>query len=187
LIWKQRNDTTTRNQMKKHCVLLFLLFAIATITRAQDAPPPAYLLKQDFPDSVKNLSMLKLDGSHVDFASVLKLHQGKKVIIDFWASWCRDCIIGLPKLEKLKQKTGDKVVYIFISVDEDDTKWRSAINRFDIRGEHYRIEKGWYNALSNYVELDWVPRYIVLNEQGKIIMPKAIVANNEALEKSLMK
>ena len=115
--------------MKKHCVLLFLLFAIATITRAQDAPPPAYLLKQDFPDSVKNLSMLKLDGSHVDFASVLKLHQGKKVIIDFWASWCRDCIIGLPKLEKLKQKTGDKVVYIFISVDEDDTKWRSAINR----------------------------------------------------------
>lgn len=168
----------------KRYLLSVLLLAISLTTVAQNAKAPAYLLQQDFPDSVKTLKLLAFSGEEIEFSDIIEKHKGKKIVIDLWASWCRDCIIGLPKLESLKQKTGEvHTTYIFISVDEQDLKWRNAITRFDIRGEHYRINKGWHNTLSNYIELDWVPRYLVLNEQGRIIMPKAITADEEELVK----
>src|SRR5688572_19620444 len=92
--------------MIKKSIVLFLLFVAFHSSLAQDALPPEYLAKQDFPDSVKSLPLLTLNGEKVDVSQLLELHKGKKVVIDFWASWCRDCIIGLPKLEELKQKTG---------------------------------------------------------------------------------
>src|SRR6187402_2723908 len=153
--------------MKRNCAFLFLLSIIPLAVNAQDARAPKYMVSQDFPDSVKSLTLLRLDSSNIEFSSLLELHKGKKVVIDFWASWCRDCIIGLPKLEELKQKTGTtEVAYVFISVDHQDWKWRTAITRFNIIGDHYRIEAGWHNSFSNYIELDWVPRYLVLNEEG---------------------
>jgi len=174
--------------MKRNCAFLFLLSIIPLAVNAQDARAPKYMVSQDFPDSVKSLTLLRLDSSNIEFSSLLELHKGKKVVIDFWASWCRDCIVGLPQLEALKQQTGEeKVVYVFISVDEVDTKWRSAITRFNIRGEHYRIEAGWHNSLCHYIELDWVPRYLVLDEKGKVIMAKAVKADSHELVKSLMK
>ena len=164
--------------------LVTLIFITTAFT--QDKPVPDYVTTQDFPDSVKTLSLTKLDGTHVTFADVLQLHQGKKVVIDIWASWCRDCIVGLPKLNELRKKTGEDVVYVFLSLDKDDLRWKTAIERFNIQGDHYWIEAGWRNPLANYMVLDWVPRCLVLNEKGRVIMPKAIVADDQTLHKSLV-
>jgi thiol-disulfide isomerase/thioredoxin len=173
--------------MKMNYAFLVLSFFLTNSSLGQTALPPAYLLTQDFPDSVKSVSMVKLNGENVSVHEVLDLYQGKKVTIDFWASWCRDCIIGLPKLKNLQHKTGDdNVVYVFISLDKEETKWKSAIDRFDIEGEHYRIVQGWINPLSNYINLDWIPRYLVLNEHGRIIMPKAITADDPLMLRLLV-
>jgi len=172
--------------MVQKSLTFFLLLVAVNSSLAQNALPPEYLMKQDFTDSVKNLQLLKLSGEKIDVSQLLKEYKGKKIVIDFWASWCRDCIDGLPKLEELKHKTGQtKVAYVFISVDHLDWKWRTAISRFNITGDHYRIEKGWHNSFSNYIELDWVPRYLVLNEDGRVIVAKAIAADNGELKKSL--
>jgi thiol-disulfide isomerase/thioredoxin len=144
----------------------------------QNEPVPDYLTKQDFPDSVMVLKVTSLEGKQLTFSEMINAYQGKTIVVDMWASWCRDCIVGLPKLEKLKKETGEElVVYLFLSVDKDDEKWRSAIKRFNIRGEHYRIEGGWKTPLANYIVLDWVPRYMVLNQNGRVVMPKAIEAD----------
>jgi thiol-disulfide isomerase/thioredoxin len=174
--------------MKIGYILQILLVIAITNLQGQNAIPPDYLTKQDFPDSVLNLQLLKLNGGNVDVSTLLKTYEGKKVVIDFWASWCKDCIIGLPKLNKLMTRTkADDVVYVFISVDKEEAKWKSAIDRFSIKGEHYRVEVGWYNTLTNYIQLDWIPRYVVLNEQGRILMPKAILADSEELKQSVIK
>lgn len=167
-------------------LIIASLLIISFSSLCQDKPVPDYVTKQHFPDSVGSVTLLKVDGSRIKLSDVLATFRGKKVMVDIWASWCRDCIVGLPKLNKLKEATGEEhVAYVFISVDEDDAKWRTAISRFNIRGEHYRIEAGWKNPLANYIVLDWVPRYLTLDEQGRVIMPKAIVADDEGFVKSL--
>lgn len=169
----------------KYPFLLLIMF-ISTATYSQDAPPPSYLTHRDFPDSVKSLGLKTRDGRKLTFEEMLKTYKGKKILIDIWGSWCRDCIVGYPKLEKLREQVGDKnVVYVFLSTDTEEHKWKYAIDRFHIRGEHYLMDGAWKNSLSNYLVLDWVPRYFVLDENGRIIEPKAVHADEPSLKKAL--
>lgn len=169
----------------------FFLFTSAILISisafCQDAPAPDYLTKQDFPDSVKQVLLTKLDGEKIQFSEMLKAYSGKKIVIDYWASWCRDCVGGLPKVKDLQKITKDQnVVYVFLSIDREGDKWKTAIDKFKINGEHYWIEAGWKNPLSNYVVLDWIPRYILLDEEGKIDLPKAIRANDPKLLEAIL-
>lgn len=165
------------------CVLL-LAYTVA----GQNAPAPTYLGTQDFPDSSRYTLLYSLEGDSVTFGQLLELHRGQKVFIDFWASWCKDCLASLPDYRQLVKKTKtDNVVYLLLSVDKDEDKWRSAIARFDIHGMHYRLATGWKNPLTNYIGLDWIPRYMVLDEQGQVVIAKSVHADEKRLLDALGK
>ena len=162
------------------------IFCSANTIFSQNAPVPEYLTTQEFPDSVKSSGLRRLDGTRLTFGEMLKKYNGKKVMIDIWGSWCRDCIIGYPKLEELRRSVGEKnVAYVFLSTDQKEQNWKKAIKKFNIRGEHYLLDGAWKNSLCNYLVLDWVPRYFVLDESGRVTVPKAIVAEDSALKKAL--
>lgn len=167
-------------------ILVVVMLMLSIEAWSQNQPVPLYVTQQSFPDSVMNINLVRENGEVLRFSEMLDKYKGKKMLVDIWASWCRDCIVGLPKLEDLRAKAGtETVAYVFLSVDKDDSKWKAAISKFNIRGEHYRIEGAWKTALSNYIILDWVPRYLVLDENSRIIMPKAISAEDAALGKAL--
>ncbi len=166
--------------------IFITLCSLPLFSFAQNDPVPAYLTTQHFPDSVRNLQAVALNGEELTFGKMLDQYKGKKVVIDIWASWCRDCLVGYPKLDDLMKRTaGEDLVYLFVSVDDNDQKWRNAISRFSMTGEHYRLPSGWKNSLSSYIVLDWVPRYMVVNEDGRIVEPKTITS--EEMEKALKK
>jgi thiol-disulfide isomerase/thioredoxin len=172
--------------LMKYFLALFIIFSLVSPTFSQNDPVPDYLTMQDFPDSVKSLSIRTVDGRMLTFGDMLATCKGKKVLIDIWGSWCRDCIIGYPKLEELRRQVGEKnVAYVFLSTDKDEEKWKHAIAKFNLRGEHYLLDGAWKNTLSSYIVLDWVPRYLVLDENGRVIMPKAIGAEDAAVKKAL--
>ena len=171
----------------KFFILITSILFISFISFSQNAPAPEYMTNQDFPDSVQQVVLTKLDGEKIQFSEMMKAHKGRKIVIDYWASWCRDCIGGLPKVKDLQKITKDKnVVYVFLSLDREEDKWKAAIDQYKINGEHFWIEAGWKNPLSNYVVLDWVPRYILINEEGKVSLPKAITANDPALLNAIL-
>jgi thiol-disulfide isomerase/thioredoxin len=170
----------------KYVLAVAVILFIAYESFSQNKPVPDYVTQQDFPDSVKALGIEDLSGSRITFGALLESYKGKKVVIDIWASWCRDCIVGYPKLEKLKRSMSDEdVAFVFLSADKDKEKWKNAITKYNIVGDHYVLDGAWTNSLSNYIVLDWVPRYFVIDENGKVIMPKAIVADDPRLKEAV--
>lgn len=170
----------------KYFLALFVIVCLANQSLSQNAPVPGYVTTQNFPDSVKALGMEDLAGKRITFGEMLTLYKGKKVLIDIWASWCRDCIVGYPKLEKVKGAVDEaSVAFVFLSADKDKQKWKDAITKYKINGDHYILDGAWINSLSHYLVLDWVPRYFVIDESGKVTMPKAIVADDPQLKKAL--
>ena len=173
--------------MSNKVVIFLVVFALsATKSIGQDKPALEYLVKQELPDSVKYTKLEAMDGSQVILSDLLKGYKGKKVLVTFWASWCRDCLVSLPKYSKLRKKINKtNIVYLMLSVDKDGSKWKSGISKFKIEGDHFRFQDGWKNPFSNYVILDWIPRYMIIDEKGKIVEPKSIQIDDPSIFEAL--
>ncbi|MGY5353146.1 TlpA family protein disulfide reductase [Wenyingzhuangia sp. IMCC45533] len=118
------------------------------------------------------------------FNDVIEKNKGKLTLIDVWASWCGDCITGLPTLKNIQQNYPD-VNYVFISLDRNKRAWKNGIKRFSIKGEHYYVDGGWKSIFAKKIDLDWIPRYIMIDPTGKVVVYRAIKANDSDIIKIL--
>lgn len=140
----------------------------------------------EFPELVLQEKMVTLDDSSTTLKTVLEKHKGNKILIDVWASWCADCIKGLPDVNQLQNDFKD-VRFVFLSVDKRNTAWKNGVKRFNIKGDHYNLPKG--NKKGDFVDfinLWWIPRYIVINEEGKITLFKATKATDKKIREALL-
>jgi thiol-disulfide isomerase/thioredoxin len=69
------------------------------------------------PDGSEHVKLEVID--EVDFAAVLEGHRGKVVLVDFWATWCDDCVKLFPHTVELHKRFADRGLTV-ISVDFDD-------------------------------------------------------------------
>tara|TARA_Y100000034_G_scaffold7140_1_gene7890 strand:- start:4193 stop:4642 length:450 start_codon:yes stop_codon:yes gene_type:complete len=138
-----------------------------------------------FSRAAKNDPMIAVDGSKTTLNDLLERYKGNTVFIEFWASWCADCIRGFPRIKSLQQKYDD-VIFVFISVDEDYFSWKNGILRHGLYGEHYNLPKGMNDGdLVDFVRLGYIPRYMVVDKEGDIALFKSTKAKDEALEQLL--
>jgi thiol-disulfide isomerase/thioredoxin len=118
------------------------------------------------------------------FSEIVKKYQGKIIVIDVWASWCPDCIKGMAKVKTLQEKYPD-AVYLFISMDKTYDAWIKGIEKYDVKGEHYLTADGMKGVFGKSINLDWIPRYMVVDRKGKIALYKVIEADDEKLIKTI--
>ena len=133
-----------------------------------------------FSEAALNDTFISLDGNSIAFKDILESHQGKAIVIDVWASWCGDCIKGMPKVKALQQEYTD-VAYIFLSLDRGQDAWKKGIEKYDVRGEHYYLPSGKESAFGEFVNIDWIPRYMVVDVSGKIKLYKAVEADDNRI------
>jgi len=47
------------------------------------------------------------------------LQAEKPVLVDFWAAWCKPCLIVAPILEELAEEYSDKINFVKLDVDSN--------------------------------------------------------------------
>ncbi|WP_203258445.1 TlpA family protein disulfide reductase [Hyunsoonleella ulvae] len=160
--------------MKKISYLLLMVLSYLSC-----AEPPT-----QFNEAALNDTFIDLEGNEVSLQSILEKHKGKTIVIDIWASWCGDCIRGMPKVKALQKEYTD-VVYLFFSLDKGIEAWKRGIKRYDVVGEHYYLPKAKKSAFGDFVNISWIPRYMVINKASEIVVFNVIEADDDKLIKAL--
>jgi len=159
----------------KKTIALFVALASFACSKAQ---------KTAFSKEALAENVIAMDGSEVSFQSILEKHKGKTVVLEFWASWCGDCVKAMPKIKELQQKNPE-VIYVFFSCDKTFDKWKEGIEKHELKGDHYLVKDGMKGSFGKSVDLDWIPRYIVVNKKSKISLYRAIETDFELIQKTL--
>ena len=100
--------------------------------------------------------------------------KGKVIVIDVWATWCGSCLKNMPKFMELINTFKDNrdVVFFTVSTDSDELKdkWLEAIEKHKM-GEMLNLTPD-RNSTSHFEDkyfVSSVPRYIVIDKEGKIV------------------
>ena len=137
-----------------------------------------------FPQEALNDVFVTEVGANITFGDVLEEHKGKTIVIDVWATWCRDCIVGMPKVKALQAEFKD-AVFVFLSLDKTEESWKRGIKKYKLEGEHYFVSGGWKSPFCKAIDLDWIPRYMVVNPLGEIAVYRAVEADDFRLRDAL--
>lgn len=129
-----------------------------------------------FSEKALNDTFITLEGESIPFKQILEEHKGKTILIDVWASWCKDCITGLPKVKEL-QETNQEIAFVFLSLDKSIPKWKNGIEKYQLEGNHYFMQSGWKGDFGKFLKLNWIPRYLVVDANQNISVYKEIEVN----------
>lgn len=162
----------------KQLVILLIAFATFSCTNAQKAE------KQSFSKEALSEKLLSVDGSQATFKDILKKYKGKTLVIEVWASWCSDCVKAMPKVREL-QTNNPQVSYLFISADKTADKWKAGIEKHELKGDHYMMNDGMKGLFGKAIDLDWIPRYIIIDKTGKIVTYRAIETDFDKINETL--
>jgi thiol-disulfide isomerase/thioredoxin len=98
------------------------------------------------------------------------LFPDKVVYVDIWASWCGPCLLEMPHSIKLQQSYEDKeVVFLFLSIDENQKRWKATIQTKNITGQHVFANKQLVKNLEHQYSLEGIPRYLLFNKKGELV------------------
>ena len=127
----------------------------------------------EFSTESLNAILIDTENQAISFEEILKQNKGKTVVIEVWASWCSDCIKSIPQVMDLKEKFPE-VAFVNLSCDKTFEAWKSGIEKHEVTGENYLIKDGMKGEFGTSIKLDWIPRFIVINKEGKIVLFRAI-------------
>jgi len=110
--------------------------------------------------------------------------RGKYVYIDIWASWCTPCIKQIPFLKSLEKNYSDKINFVSIAWKDKPSQWKNAIQRENLQG--IQLFAGDKDAeFFKFFGVSSIPRFILLDREGKIIESNAKQPSEKSLENQL--
>ncbi|MEX0360240.1 MAG: TlpA family protein disulfide reductase [Allomuricauda sp.] len=126
--------------------------------------------------------------NHAGGYSSLGDFKGKYVYVDVWASWCAPCIKEIPDLKEVEKKyRGKNIEFLSISVDTDSSydDWKKMVVDKELTGVQLIADKAWDSEFIKDYQIKGIPRYILIDPEGKIVNAMAPSPSTDELETTL--
>ena len=109
--------------------------------------------------------------------------KGKYVYIDVWATWCGPCKREIPFLQTLEKKFhGKNIEFVSISIDkpQQHEAWKNMIAQKNMSG--IQLFAGEDQSFAQAYQISGIPRFILIDPEGKIVNANAPRPSNPSLE-----
>lgn len=108
---------------------------------------------------------------NLSFGEMMAKYKGKVVYLDFWGIGCGACRMAMPYSKKLKDKLKDEPIeFVYISVhDIGQDNWQKAFDITYTDKNHYVVQNGYNSRLHKFMEIHWVPCYMIFDKAGNLV------------------
>jgi peroxiredoxin len=108
-----------------------------------------------------DFTLVDLDGVE----RTLSQQKGNVVLVDFWASWCRPCVVEIPHLKEFHDKYQDQGLILWgVSLDNKEEKMMEFIQKLNI---NYTILLG-NQAVANKYNVQGIPTTFLYDKKNRI-------------------
>ncbi|MCX7710818.1 MAG: TlpA family protein disulfide reductase [Clostridia bacterium] len=122
---------------------------------SESKPQPSVNAAPDF-------TLNDLDGNKVTLSQL----QGKKVFLNFWATWCPPCRAEMPDIEKLKKETTiEDLVILAVNIGED----KETVSKFIQKNSYsFKILLDQKGTVAEQYKVNSIPASFFMNTDGSI-------------------
>lgn len=157
--------------MIKKAFLAFL-FCLGTVgfAFAQDAAEEVTIvdLDDDLDDDMipaPDFTLKNMLGEPVSLSSF----QGQWVVLDFWGSWCRYCIQGIPDMKAMYEKYHPMGLEVIgIDCNETETEWMEALGKYQLPWINVYNPGGRDSVVTQAYQIQGYPTKIIVDPQGYV-------------------
>ncbi|KKI91892.1 hypothetical protein WQ54_12235 [Bacillus sp. SA1-12] len=132
-------------------------------------------------NAAPDFELTTLDGEMMSLSNL----QGKKVIVNFWATWCPPCRSEMPDMEKIHHEFGDDVVIAAVNLTSSEKNTELVekfVKELNLTFPVLLDEKG---AINKQFEVLSYPTSYIIDEDG-IITSKFVGAMTYEQMKDLL-
>lgn len=107
-------------------------------------------------------------------------YQGKKVLLNFWATWCGPCVGEMPALQKLSEEYPDDLVVLAVNSGEDE----KTVKQFtDKNGYTFPIALDTELKIGNLYPgvMQGIPYTVIINEEGDVMAESTGAADADTM------
>ncbi|AZI54324.1 TlpA family protein disulfide reductase [Epilithonimonas vandammei] len=165
-------------------ILVYILLFVFQLGFSQEVPK---VLKTKFSKEALAQKVQDENGKETSIKDILNRHKGKVVVLDFWAGWCRDCLKAFPKAKEL-EANNPNIDFVFLSLERSKEGFDKSLVKHEMTDkENYWFSTGWKNDFNNYIDLNWIPRYIVVDQKSGIAKYYAISPDDPEIQSTIDK
>ena len=131
---------------------------------AASGPGAASLPASDHPLSgapAPHFDLTALGGGPTSLAG----HNGRVVLLDFWATWCEPCRLSFPEYQALASRYGDRVAIVGISEDDE----AAGIGNFvEETGASFPVAWDGDKTVARSYQIKSMPTLVIIDQNGLV-------------------
>lgn len=93
-------------------------------------------------------------------------YRGKKVLLNFWATWCGPCVEEMPAFQKLSEDYPDDIVILAVNCGDSESDVKDFVNE---NGYTFNIAIDESLEVSSLYPTSSIPLTLIIDEEGYVI------------------
>ena len=112
-------------------------------------------------DAYRDFTATLADGS----TFTLSDHEGKVILLNFWATWCGPCVGEMPAFEKLQETYGEDLVLLAVNSGETQETVQAFLEE---NGYTFPVALDPDYTVSDLYPTDGIPYTVIIGTDGKV-------------------
>lgn len=112
----------------------------------------------------KDFTLEDINGQQLTLSSL----RGKYVLLDFWGSWCVNCIAAFPKTKAFYEQHRDKLEILGVAFRDKKDAWIAASQKHELPWKLVLDTEGEGSVAEKYGIIA-APTYVLIDPEGKIV------------------